>query len=178
MKYTKYLLPLILVLAVVACVKEPLGLYPDVGVVVVTSDSVRVNFNVPDSDPDTMSPGWEPGYAGSATKNMTVILKETAKKNVHVESLHWQIFDINGDLVGSDNNEYVPPIEIKGGQDTTFTITVEVWEGWANDLDDADDPADDYSGIGTIKFYVDGYDLQRGEDINCVPSYTPMSVSQ
>jgi hypothetical protein len=174
MKY----LPILLVLALIACVKEPLGLYPDVGVVVVTSDSVRVNFNVPDSDPDSMSPGWEPGYGGSATKNMTVILKETAKKDVQVEALHWQIFDVNGSVVGSDADGYMPPIEIKGGQDTSYTITIEVWEGWARDLDNADGTADDYAGNGTIKFYVDGYDLQRGEDINTIPSYTPMSVSQ
>jgi hypothetical protein len=175
----KYLLPLMLVLAFVACVKEPLGLYPDVGVVVVTSDSLRINFNVPDSDPDTiLHKGWEPGYNGSATKDMTVILKETAKKDVIVEALHWQIFDVNGSLVGTDGDSYMPPLEIKGGQDTTYTVTIEVWEGWARTLDNADLPQDDFSGTGTIKFYVDGYDLQRGEDINTIPSYTPMSVSQ
>jgi hypothetical protein len=174
MKY----LPLLLFLGLIACVKEPLALYPDVGVVVVTSDSVRVNFNVPDSDTSATHPGWEPGYNGSATKNMTVVLKETAKKDVCVEVLHWQVFDINGSLIGTDADEYVPPIEIKGGQDTSYAMTIEVWEGWARSLDNADGAANDFAGTGTIKFYVSGYDLQRGEDINTIPSYTPMSVSK
>jgi hypothetical protein len=170
----KYLL-LILVLALVACVKEPLGLYPDVGVVVVTSDSVRINFNVPDND---TIPGWPQGGWELATKNMSIVLKETAKKDVCVEVLHWQFFDIDGNLVGSDADEYVPPIELKGGQDTTFSMTIDVWQDIAYHLDNADGAQDDYSGNGTIKFYVDGYDLQRGEDINTIPAYTPMSVSQ
>jgi hypothetical protein len=174
MKY----LPLILVLALIACVKEPLGLYPDVGVVVVTSDSVRINFNVSDSDTSSTSPGWEPWGNGLASKTMSVVLKETAKKNVHVETLRWQFFDVNGNQVATDNVEYVPPLELNAGQDTTYTMTIDVWENLALALDNADGAANDYAGTGTIKFYVEGYDLQRGEDINTIPSYTPMSVSQ
>jgi len=171
-------LPLILVLALVACVKEPLGLYPDVGVVTVTSDSVRINFNVPDSYPDTLNPGWTPNGGGLASKTMSVVLKETAKKDVCVEALHWQFFDVNGNYVDSHTDEYIPPIEIKGGQDTTYSITIDVWEDIAYHLDHADGAQYDFSGTGTIKFYVEGYDLQRGEDINTIPSYTPISVSQ
>lgn len=172
----RFCLPLLLILALVACVKEPVGLYPDLGVIVMTSDSVNVNFNVPDSD--TMLPGWTPWGSGEAVKNLTVILKENGKKDVHVEEVNWDFYDVDGDHLAAGHETFIPPITIKSGKDTSFTVEVTVWEDLADELDDADGDANDFSGHGTIMFEAEGYDLERGNDINCVPSYTPMSVSK
>lgn len=171
----KFCIPLLLVLALVACVKEPVALYPDLGVIVMTSDSVNVNFNVPDTD--TLIPGWTPWGDGEAAKNMTVVLKENGNKDVHIEEVSWGFYDADGDYISADHETFIPPITIESGKDTTLTIQVIVWEDLADELDDADGDANDYSGRGTIMFEVEGYDLERGNDINCVPSYTPMSVS-
>ncbi len=171
----RFCLPLLLTLALVACVKEPVSLYPDLGVIVMTSDSVSVNFIVPDTD--TMLPGWSPG-TGEAVKNMTVILKENGNKDVHVEEISWEFYDVDGDYLESHHETYIPPITIESGKDTTITVSVTVSEDLADELDDADGTVDDFIGSGTIMFEADGYDLERGQSINCVPSYTPMSVSK
>jgi len=172
----RFCLPLLLVLALVACVKEPVSLYPDLGVIVMTSDSVSVNFNVPDSD--TLLPGWTPWGSGEAVKNMTVILKENGNKDVHIDEVSWGFYDVDGDYLIADHVTFMPPITIESGKDTTFTVSVTVWEDLADELDDADGTEDDFIGSGTIVFEADGYDLERGQGINCVPSYTSMSVSK
>ena len=170
----KFCLPLLLVLALVACVKEPVALYPDQGVVVMTSDSVTVGFIVPDTDSVA---GWNPVGNGEALKTMTVILKENGNKDINVEDVSWSFYDCDGNYLASRNETYIPPIKIESGKDTTITVDVTVWEHLAYDLDNADGTEDNL-GSGTIVFEASGYDLERGNDINCVPSYTPMSVSK
>ncbi len=172
----RFCLPLLLILALVACVKEPVSLYPDLGVIVMTSDSVNVNFNVADSD--TLLPGWSPWGSSEAVKNMTVTLKENGNKDVHVEEISWEFYDSDGDYLESHHETFIPPITVESGKDTTFAVSVTVSEHLADEFDDASDPIDDFSGSGTVVFYADGYDLERGQGINCVPSYTPMSVSK
>lgn len=170
----RFCLPLLLVLALVACVKEPVSLYPDLGVIVMTSDSVSAGFTVPDAD---TIPGWDPIGNGEALKNMTVILKENGNKDVHIEEVSWSFYDCDGNYIASRNEIYIPPITIESGKDTTITVEVTVWEHLAYDLDNADG-TENNSGSGTIMFEADGYDLERGQSINCVPSYTPMSVAK
>ena len=57
-------------------------------------------------------------------------------------------------------------------------VSVTVDEGIANNLDDHDGAQDDFSGTGTIKFTVGGFDRHWGNAINDIPSYTPMRVAK
>jgi len=164
-------LPLLFVVLLIACVKEPIGWYPDVGVVEVSSDSTKVEFTVSDPDGD----GWHYGDDGEGARDLVIALQEKAKKDVSIYRVTWEVYDIHPDEVSSDYKDLVPPIDIKAGSDTTVTVTIRITESVANSLDDADG-GDDDNGNGNIKFSVLGYDQERGEDINDIPSYTPIHV--
>lgn len=172
----KKYLGLIILILFANCVNEPLAWYEDVGVVEVQTDTTVITFHVPDTDTGPGNPGWNPEGNGSASQDLSITLKEKAKKDVAITSLRWQFYDINGSHVASRSENYVPPIEIGRGKEYSYTISVVVNEGIADDLDDADGATNDYYGRGTIKFIVDGYDLIRGEEINCIYSYTPIEV--
>ncbi len=174
-KFLGFILALLLC-AGINCVKEPVGWYEDVGIVEITTDTLLVTFHVPDTDTGPGNPGWNPWGNGSASQDLSITLKEKSKKDVAVTTLRWQFYDINGSLVNSHSETYVPPLEIKGGKEITYTVTIIVDEAVADDLDHADGADNDYYGRGTIKFIGEGYDLIRGEDINCIYSYTPMEV--
>ncbi|MGB9719935.1 MAG: hypothetical protein ACPL28_00435 [bacterium] len=165
-----------LLFVLINCVKEPLAWYEDVGVVEIVTDTLVVTFHVPDTDTGPGNPGWNPWGSGSASQDLSITLKEKAKKDVAISTLRWQFYDINGNLVANRSESYVPPIEIDGGKEYTYTVSIIVDEGTADDLDDADGANNDYNGRGTIKFIVEGYDLIRGENINCIYSYTPIEV--
>ncbi|MEO0127690.1 MAG: hypothetical protein ABIL44_08085 [candidate division WOR-3 bacterium] len=167
---------LVLLFVLINCVKEPVAWYEDVGVVEITTDTLLVTFHVPDTDTGPGNPGWNPWGSGSASQDLSITLKEKAKKDVAITSLRWQFFDIDGSQVASRSESYVPPIEIAGGKEHSYTVSIIVDERIADDLDDADGANNDYYGRGTIKFIVEGYDLIRGENINCIYSYTPIEV--
>ncbi|MCX7995654.1 MAG: hypothetical protein N3A65_07795 [candidate division WOR-3 bacterium] len=158
------------------CIKEPVAWYEDVGIVEITTDTTITTFHVPDTDTGPGNPGWNPWGNGSASQDFTIKLKEKSKKDVAVSTLRWQFFDVNGTHIASRSETYVPPIEIDGGKEYTYTVSIIVDERIADDLDDEDGAANDYYGRGTIKFIVEGYDLIRGEEINCIYSYTPIEV--
>ncbi|MEO0094296.1 MAG: hypothetical protein ABIL18_06025 [candidate division WOR-3 bacterium] len=160
----------------ITCVKEPVAWYEDVGVVEIITDTTLITFHVPDTDTGPGNPGWNPWGSGSASQDLSITLKEKAKKDVAITSLRWQFFDIDGSQVASRSESYVPPIEIAGGKEHSYTVSIIVDEGIADDLDDADGANNDYYGRGTVKFIVEGYDLIRGENINCIYSYTPIEV--
>ncbi|MEO0137248.1 MAG: hypothetical protein ABIL39_09515 [candidate division WOR-3 bacterium] len=174
----KYIMCFVVLLGwmLIGCVKEPVAWYEDVGVVEINTDTSLVTFHVPDTDTGPGNPGWNPWGSGSASQDLTITLKEKAKKDVAITSLRWQFFDIDGSQVASRSESYVPPIEIAGGKEHSYTVSIIVDEGIADDLDDADGANNDYYGRGTIKFIVEGYDLIRGENINCIYSYTPIEV--
>ncbi len=165
-----------LLFVIINCVKEPLAWYEDVGVVEVVTDTLLITFHVPDTDTGPGNPGWNPWGSGSASQDLSITLKEKAKKDVAITSLRWQFFDINGNQVASRSENYVPPIDIDGGKEYSYTVSIIVDERIADDLDDEDGANNDYYGRGTIKFIVEGYDLIRGEHINCIYSYTPIEV--
>ncbi|MEO0216464.1 MAG: hypothetical protein ABIL70_07915 [candidate division WOR-3 bacterium] len=170
----KKYLSLVALLIIIACVKEPVGWYPDVGVIEVKSDTTTVTFHVPDPDGN----GWHQWEGGEASQEMTITLKEKAKKDVAISKLKLEFYDENGDEVASYSEHYVPAIEIDGGKEYSYSVVVNVNEGIADKLDDETGAKDDFFGNGTIKFSVEGYDLQRGEAINCIPSYTPIQVEK
>jgi len=172
----KKILGLIVLVLLANCVKEPLAWYEDVGIVEIKTDTTLVTFHVPDTDTGPGNPGWNPWGSGSASQDLSITLKEKAKKDVAVTTLRWQFYDVNGSLVANRSESYVPPIEIDGGKEFVYTVSIIVDEGIADDLDDADGANNDYNGRGTIKFIAEGYDLIRGESINCIYSYTPIEV--
>lgn len=174
----KKYLGLILLVLLANCVKEPLSWYEDVGVVEIQTDTTVITFHVPDTDTNPGNPGWNPWGGGSASQDLSITLREKAKKDVAITSLRWHFYDVDGGHVASRSENYVPPIEIDGGKEFSYTISVIVDEGIADDLDDADGANNDYNGRGTIKFIVEGYDLIRGEEINCIYSYTPILVTK
>ncbi len=174
-KYSGVFATLIL-FVVIGCVKEPIAWYEDVGIVEITTDTTLITFHVPDTDTGPGNPGWNPWGNGSASQDLSITLKEKAKKDVAITSLEWEFFDVNGSHVATRSEIYVPPIEIGGGKEHTYTVSIVVNENIADDLDDADGAENDYYGRGTIMFIVEGYDLNRGEEINCIYSYTPMEV--
>ncbi len=159
---------------IVACVKEPIGWYPDVGVIEVKSDTLVVTFHVPDPN----SNGWHPGEGGEASQELTITLKEKAKKDVAISKLNLEFYDENGSEIATHLEHYVPAIEIDGGKEYSYSVVVKVSEGIADELDDETGAENDFLGKGIIKFSVEGYDLQRGEEINCIPSYTPIQVEK
>lgn len=174
----KKYLGLILLILLANCVKEPLAWYEDVGVVEIHTDTTVITFHVPDTDTGQGNPGWNPGGNGSASQDLSITLREKAKKDVAITTLHWEFYNINGDRVAQRSESYVPPIEIDGGKEYSYTLSVIVDERIADDLDDADGANNDYYGRGTIKFIAEGYDLIRGEEINCIYSYTPILVTK
>ncbi|OPX17610.1 hypothetical protein BXT86_05605 [candidate division WOR-3 bacterium 4484_100] len=172
----KYLLifSVLVLFVTIACVKEPLAMYYDLGVVEVISDSTSVNFNVP--DPDTN--GWHQWEGGEGTNTFTITLKEKAKKDVVINEVVWTFYTLDGGYVAQRGVDYIPPIKIDAGKEHELTLTIKVDEGIADDLDDATGDANDFYGEGTIEFDVRGYDVERGNEVNTIPSYTPITVQR
>ena len=158
----------------VACVNEPIAWYWDQGVIEMSSDTVTVNFNVP--DPDTN--GWHQWESGDGSQQMTVTLTEKGKKDVVIDRVVWRIYTLDRGFVASYDEDYIPPILIEAKQDLPVTVTVTINEGIADDLDDATGDQNDFLGQGYIEFSVEGYDIERGNEINCIPSYTLIQVQR
>jgi len=174
MKRFFLLLTMLIIALGIACIKEPIAMYEDVGVIEVHSDTSVVLFNVPDPDNN----GWNWSGSGECSKELTIILKEKAHKDVSIDRLNWKFYDLNGNSVGSRHKDYVPPITIKSGNEISCTVSVRVNEDIADELDDATGAVDDFYGEGTIEFNVEGYDTERGNTINTIPSYTPLKVQK
>jgi hypothetical protein len=170
MRYALFLL----LLLTIACVKEPIATYPEGGVIEIGSDTAEVLFNVPDPAND----GWHWNDSGSVVKTLNLTFKEKGGLDVAVTTVYWSFYNIDGELVSSDYVDFVPPLEVLAGGQGTYALSVTVDEGIANNLDDHDGAQDDFSGTGTIKFTVNGFDRHWGNDINDIPSYTPMRVAK
>jgi len=171
----RYLLFFLLLLTI-ACVKEPIATYPEGGVISIGSDTAEVLFNVPDTD--SIIPGWTPWGDGEATKTLNLTFKEKGGLDVAITSVYWAFYNLNGELVQGDYIDFVPPLEVLAGSEKSYALSVTVDEGIANNLDDHDGAQDDFSGTGTIKFMASGFDRHWGNDINDIPSYTPMRVAK
>ena len=171
----RYLPFLLLLLMVVACVKEPIGSYDEAGVIEIGSDTAAVLFNVPDTD---SLPGWSPWGDGEATKTVTLTFKEKGGLDVSITMVSWVFYNVDGDQVSSDYIDFLPPLEVLARSQETYDLSVTVDEAIANNLDDHDGSQNDWSGTGTIKFLVSGFDRHWGNAINDIPSYTPMRVAK
>ncbi len=172
----KYLWGLLAVIlfGFIACVSEPVAWYWDIGVIEMSSDTLTVTFNVP--DPDTN--GWHPWEPGEGSQQMTVTLIEKGKKDVVIDRVIWRIYTLDRGLVASYDEDYIPPLLVEAKHELDVTVTVTISEGVADDLDDATGDNDDFNGEGYIQFSVDGYDIERGNEINCIPSYTMIRVQR
>ena len=169
----RYLLFLLLLLTI-ACVKEPIATYPEGGVISVGSDTAEVLFNVPDVDND----GWNWGDSGEVVKTLNLTFKEKGGLDVAITSVYWSFYNYYGQYVQGAYVDFVPPLEVLANSQQTYALSVTVSEGIANNLDDHDGAQDDFSGTGTIKFTVVGFDRHWGNAINDIPSYTPMRVAK
>lgn len=165
---------LFLLLLVTACVKEPVGYYLDQGVVEITADTAQVIFNVPDPDNN----GWNPGGDGEVAKVISLTMKEKSGRDLAITGIYWVFYNISDGYVDDGYLNYHPPFEVPDGSETPLDLTITVTEAIANNLDDHDGAHDDYSGTGTIKITVGGYDLERGNAINVIPVYIPIRVSR
>ncbi len=172
----KYLLGLsaIIILALIACVSEPIAWYWDQGVIEMFSDTLTVNFNVP--DPDTN--GWHPWERGEGSQPMTVTLTEKGKKDVVIDCIIWRIYTLDRTLIATYSEYYIPPLLVEAKKELPVTVTVAINEGVADRLDDATGDRDDFYGEGYLQFSVAGYDIERGNEINCIPSYTQIRVQR
>jgi hypothetical protein len=169
----RYLLFFLLLLTI-ACVKEPIGTYPEGGVVAIGSDTAEVLFNVPDVDND----GWHNNDSGEVIKTLNLTFKEKGGQDVAITSVYWVFYNYYGEYVQGAYVDFVPPLEVLAGSEKSYALSVTVDEGIANNLDDHDGAQDDFSGTGTIKFTVGGFDRHWGNAINDIPSYTPMRVAK
>jgi hypothetical protein len=169
----RYLLFFLLLLTI-ACVKEPIATYPEGGVVSITSDTTEVLFNVPDVDND----GWNWGDTGQVVKTLNLTFNEKGGEDVAINTVYWAFYNLNGELVQGDYIDFVPPLEVLAGSENTYALSVTVNESIAHNLDDHDGAQGDFSGTGTIKFTVSGFDRHWGNAINDIPSYTPMRVAK
>jgi len=169
----KYVALLLLLLSA-ACVKEPVGIYTDVGVVEITADTAQVVFNVPDPGND----GWNWGDPGEVTKNIDLTLKEQSGKDLSITSVYWAIYNLSDEYVGGGYKNYNPPFQVPSGSETALAFPVTVTEYIAGDLDDHDGANGDYSGTGTIKITCSGFDNERGNDINDIPLYLGIRVAR
>jgi hypothetical protein len=171
----RYLLFLLLLLTI-ACVKEPIGSYDEGGVIEIGSDTAVVLFNVPDPGDD----GWGNGMndTGEVVKTMDLTFREKGGQDVAITTVYWTFYNHDGGYVSSGYVDFVPPFDVLAGSQEAYTLSVTVDEGIANNLDDHDGSPDDWNGTGTIKFMVTGFDRHWGNDINDIPSYTPMRVAR
>lgn len=169
----RYLLFFLLLLTI-ACVKEPIATYPEGGVVSITSDTVEVLFNVPDVDND----GWNWGDTGQVVKTLNLTFNEKGGEDVAINTVYWAFYNHNGEYVQGDYIDFVPPLEVLAGSEKSYALSVTVNESIAHNLDDHDGAQGDFSGTGTIKFTVSGFDRHWGNAINDIPSYTPMRVAK
>lgn len=164
----------LLLLLTIACVKEPIASYDERGVIEIGSDTAAVLFNVPDPGND----GWHNYDSGEVAKTLNLTFKEKGGLDVAITTINWTFYNINGEQVASDYIDFMPPLDVTAGSQINYALSVTVDEGIANNLDDHDGAADDFSGAGTIKFMVSGFDRHWGNAINDIPSYTPMRVAK
>ncbi|RKX68603.1 hypothetical protein DRP53_10410 [candidate division WOR-3 bacterium] len=155
----------------IGCAKEPLAVYSDRGVV----EIVPIDSTVPFSVPDEGDEGWHWYDPGVGSRDVKLKLKEKIGRPVWINSIQWDLFDIEGDRVATGVEPIVPPLEIGGGRDTTYTLILEVKEGYAQALDKADGH-EDYSGKGYYRFTPSGKDVERGVDIGIVEGYLEIMV--
>ena len=157
----------------VTCANEPLAVYGDRGVV----EIVPVDSTVPFSVPDEGDQGWHWYDPGVGARDVKVIILEKIGRPVWINSIQWDLFDTEGDWVATGIKPIIPPLEIQGGKDTTYTMTLEVKEGYAQELDKADGH-EDFNGKGYYRFTPWGKDIERGVEIGVVEGYLEITVQK
>lgn len=153
------------------CVKEPVALYFEQPVLVSTlSDTTQSVFQVPDID----SNGWHHWDSGADTISMSLYIKETAGQNALISGISYKIYDIDGNMINSKNESYIPYINMNARGQDTLSMSIIVDEGDANDLDDADG-INDNVGEGYVSFNVNFLD-EKGNQYSSVPVFRDIKV--
>ncbi|NIA23223.1 MAG: hypothetical protein GWP03_03570 [Proteobacteria bacterium] len=153
------------------CVKEPVALYFEQPVVVSTlADTTRAIFQVPDVD----SNGWHHWDSGADTITMSLYIKETAGENALISGISYKIYDIDGNMVDSRGNSYIPYTNMNAHDQDTLSMNIIVDEGDAKDLDDADGISDNV-GTGYVSFTVNFLD-EKGTQYSSVPVFRDIKV--
>lgn len=142
----------------------------DAGVVNINCTS---EDNFPISDEDT--PGWKQNEGGAATLTLYFVIEDIGDTGAAVSSIDWTLYDAKGNYVTSES--YFIGKKIDKGGSTEAEILITLRESHANQIDDADGAADDFSGSGTFEFTLQGRDSEYGALLNYVPDFAPMTVS-
>ncbi|HIE06028.1 MAG TPA: hypothetical protein EYP58_04430 [bacterium (Candidatus Stahlbacteria)] len=169
----RYLIIIIGLVLLIGCANEPLATYGDRGVVEVTPIDSSVPFSVPDEG----NQGWHWYDPGVGSRDVKISLKEKIGRPVWIQALQWDLYDIEGDRIATGIEPIVPPLEIEGGKDTTYTIILEVKEGYAQEIDKADGH-EDFQGTGYYKFTPSGKDVERGVEFGVVEGYLEITVQK
>lgn len=132
----------------------------------------RIDFFVPDQGDS----GWNYYDPGADTIIIEFAVKNLSDAELSLAGISWSLH--TGDrwiAFGIDEN--VPPVIFLANDSTTMHAAVVIYEGTANAVDSSDGLAD-FSGTGTFKFGMNGYDNERYEDIRSNYLYVEMSVAK
>lgn len=156
------------------CSKESTPIYWDKGMVEISLiQTGRIDFFVPDQGDS----GWN--YyddPGEDTVTLDFAVKNLTDKELSLSGIYWRLFAGN-EWVWSEYNENVPPVIFPANDSTTIQVSIIVSEYIAYWVDHSDG-FDDFSGTGTFKFWMTGYDNERYDDIGSNYLYAEMSVAK
>ena len=145
------------------------------GVLKMTALAAAVEFKVPDEYPY----GWGSGHTGNETETISLTLEETTGKGAVITRIYWTLYDAEGNFVTSGSKTVYETV----GSCATVDIYINLNEGDANQIDDADKPQDNFSGSGIFIFGAEGVDSEFGEPLGgyyeggVIPASLPMTVA-
>jgi hypothetical protein len=158
---------------VISCSKESTAVYWERGMVEISlGQTGRIDFFVPDQGDS----GWNYNDPGADTVTLDFSVKNLSDMELSLSGIYWQIHA--GDYwIWADRDERVPPIIFPAHDSTAIQVQIIINENCAHQIDQSDG-IDDYSGTGTFKFSMTGYDNEYYEDIRSNYIYTEMSVAK
>jgi hypothetical protein len=156
------------------CGEESTAVYWDKALVeIALIQSGRIDFFIPDEGDS----GWQ-NYSdpGADTVILDFTVENLSDKELSLTEMYWILYAGN-QWIHSEPHEYVPPIILPANGSMTIPLSVIITEYIAYYVDHADG-IDDFTGTGTFKFWINGYDNELYEYIRHNYVYNEMMVSK
>lgn len=175
----KKLLCIAFVLAAVGCVWEPFAMYDYKAIIEVTSPITAQTINSVVVVIDTF-PIRDTFYLDTTYSiNVTVSLKEQTGKKIRFESVGCDLFDSKGNNLGGVGGvQIIPPQTNEEVDSITQTLKLTLGDNDLYALDLANEAEKWNGGTGYLGFEATGKEIDHGLTVDCLMSYTPITVTR
>jgi len=162
------------IILTINCGEESTAVYWDKALVEIDLvQSGRIDFFVPDEGDS----GWHnPLDPGADTVILDFTVENQSNKEVSLTAMGCDLY-AEGQYVYYKQDVYVPPVILPGNGSMSIQFSVIITESVAYQIDHSDG-IDDFTGTGTFRFWITGYDNELYEYIRHNYAYNEMMVSK